>query len=120
MAARIHCAAIEDAERMLLFWEEDQSLPRLPKVARPYFKSSKEWRDSFQECYVRIAMRLQKGLPPQPNCTGEELAFYNILPRVFMLGSGGDRLRATHIHPSEWFHAFRDDNFNDHFPSAAI
>ncbi|KAL3763980.1 hypothetical protein ACHAW5_007599 [Stephanodiscus triporus] len=37
----------------------------------------------------------------------------------FMLGSGGDRLRAAHIHPSEWFHAFRDENFKDHFPSAA-
>jgi hypothetical protein len=24
-------------------------------------------------------MRLQKGLPPKPNCTGEELAFHNIV-----------------------------------------
>ena len=190
MAARIHCAAIEDAERMMEAWKDDRSSPRLPKLARPFFKKSKEWRDSFQECYLRIAMRLQKGLPPRPNCTGEELAFHIIMQRVegdelgtdfdesfdalprfandenysgvkdiavddedvlmlyengdngysdsdsdepsvdnsvlgpgslasFLLGSGGDLMRVAHIHPTEWFHAFRSENFKDHLPDAA-
>ena len=189
MAARIHCAAIEDAERILVQCKELDFPPRLPKVARPFFKKSKEWRESFRECYVRIGMRLQKGLPPSPNCTGEELAFHNIMERVrgdelgiefdesfealprfandenyglindvavddedvlclyedgdngysdsdtdepnvdnsvlgpgslaaFMLGSGGDRMRVSYLHPSEWFHAFRADNVKNHLPNA--
>ena len=52
---------------------------RLPKIARPFFKRSKTWRLAFRDCYARIAMRLQKGIPPSPNCTGEEMAFHNIM-----------------------------------------
>ena len=54
-------------------------MPRLPKIARPFWKRSSEWRRRFAECYRRIAYRLQKGLPPSPNCTGEEMAFHNIM-----------------------------------------
>ena len=164
--------------------------PKLPKVARPFFKRSKEWRESFRDCYLRIGMRLQKGLPPHPNCTGEELALHNIiwiapdadeamtedddfyifkgLPKFpndedymlvldnavddedvmmlyddgdngygdsdnddkdvdnpvlgpgsmasFMLGSGGAAMRAKNLHPGEWFHAFRDEDINNHLP----
>lgn len=79
MAARLHYVALYQADMMIQYFEEDNESPRLPRIARPFFKKSKEWRESFHECYVRIAMRLQKGLPPKPNCTGEELAFHNIV-----------------------------------------
>ena len=78
MAALMHSVAIYAADSMFLD-SEYMDHPPLPRIARPFFKKSKEWRESFRDCYVRIAMRLQKGLPPQPNCTGEELAFRNIL-----------------------------------------
>lgn len=79
MAARLHFVALDNADSMISDFEEDKCSPPLPRIARPFFKKSKEWRESFRDCYVRIAMRLQLGLPPQPNCTGEELAFRNIL-----------------------------------------
>jgi len=34
----------------------------------------------------------------------------------FMLGSGGDAMRVNNLHPSEWFHAFRDEDFRNHLP----
>ena len=176
MAASIHHAATVFSD----FDVDDP--PRLPKVARPFLKQSKEWRESFRDCHLRIAMRLQKGLDPQPNCTGEEMAFHNImylapdaydaiheeideLPENpndeeygmvrengvededvlmlfgdgddddddddevgvdnpvlgpgsvadFMLGSP-DVMRVAHLHPSEWFHAFKEERFRDHLP----
>jgi len=180
MAARIHHVAVVEGDTMLDDWQDCP--PRLPKVARPFFRRSREWRESFRDCYLRIAMRLQKGLPPRPNCTGEEMAFHNILERVpdvdeecedtleslpeypndddfdmvrdcaiqdedvlmliddddddgygfdedepsvdnpvlgpqsmaaFMLGSGGDMMNTAHLHPSEWFHAFKEEHFRD-------
>ncbi|EJK54910.1 hypothetical protein THAOC_25419 [Thalassiosira oceanica] len=75
MAARIHYVAVRDAE----LYDYRECPPRLPKLARPFFKKSKSWRLAFGDCYARIAMRLQRGLPPSPNCTGEELAFHNIM-----------------------------------------
>ena len=176
MAARIHHTAILHSD-IDVDWP-----PRLPKVARPFFKQSREWRESFRDCHLRIAMRIQKGLDPQPNCTGEEMAFHNIvylapdaddaiheeieeIPEnpnddeygkvrengvededvlmlfetgddddddevgvdnpvlgpgsvaAFMLGSP-DALRVAHLHPLEWFHAFKEERFRDHLPSA--
>ena len=182
MAARIHHVAVVDGDTML---ELDDLCPTLPKVARPFFKKSKEWRLSFRDCYLRIALRLQKGLPPRPNCTGEEMALHNIMDRMqdaddaigdeidqlpqypndddfdmvkdcavedldvlmlfedgdpgfddsddddepdvdnsvlapgstaaWMLGSTAETLMNTaHLHPGEWFHAFRNERFNDH------
>ena len=87
MAACLHYVALYQGDMMIQYFEEDNDLPRLPRIARPIFKMSKEWRESFCECYVRIAMRLQKGLPPKPDCTGEELAFHNI---VVIARSEGD------------------------------
>lgn len=83
MAARIHHTALFLADIMLDDVDDSVNcIPRLPRIARPFFKKSNEWRLSFLDCYVRIAMRLQKGLPPKPNCTGEELAFNNIMDAV--------------------------------------
>ncbi len=184
MAAKIHHVAIVDADTLLA--DYGFCPPRLPKIARPFFKRSRKWRLAFRDCYVRIGLRLQKGLPPQPNCTGEEMAFHNIMEQVpdvddvlyddenytnlpeypndndyhlvkdlavqdedvlmlfeqndtgydsnsdedeinvdnalgpgsiadFMLGSGGARVRAVNIHPSDWFKAFRKDRFRDHW-----
>ena len=80
MAARIHHVALFIADIMLEDFDDSiNSEPRLPRIARPFFKKSHEWRLSFRDCYVRVAMRLQKGLPPKPNCTGEEFAFHNIM-----------------------------------------
>ena len=80
MAARIHHVAVVDGDTML---EDIEFMrPCLPKVARPFFKRSAVWRENFRDCYLRIAMRLQKGLPPSPNCTGEEMALHNILERA--------------------------------------
>ncbi len=187
MAARLHHVAIRDGDEMLQYDNWKDNPPSLPKVARPFFKRSKEWRESFRDCYLRIGMRLQKGLPPYPNCTGEELALHHIIhiapdadewdvdgsffkglpkfpndenymllldhaiededvmmlyengdygyddndddnPTVdnpvlgpgsmasFILGSGGDAMRVNNLHPSKWFHAFRDEDFNNHLP----
>lgn len=33
---------------------------------------------------------------------------------AFMLGSGGDMMNTAHLHPSEWFHAFKEEHFRDH------
>ena len=85
MAARIHRTALFLATLMLDYDDDNGILdnaPSLPRIARPFFKNSNEWRLSFRDCYVRIAMRLQKGLPPKPNCTGEELAFHNIMDQA--------------------------------------
>jgi len=83
MAAKIHNQAIVVGDIM---FDDDlsskSSHPRLPKIARPFFQKSEVWRLAFRDCYFRIAMRLQKGLPPQPNCTGEEMAFHNIMDDV--------------------------------------
>jgi len=76
MAMKIHHIAVADAESLI------DIHPRLPKIARPFFKQSKAWRLAFRDCYARIGMRMQKGLPPTPNCTGEEMAFHNIMDRV--------------------------------------
>jgi len=82
MAMKIHNVAFGDAGLLLQDLDCTSSHPRLPKVARPFFKTSENWRLAFRDCYVRIGLRLQKGLDPTPNCTGEEMAFYNIMDRV--------------------------------------
>jgi len=82
MAAKIHHTAVCDGEGLLDDWGIGGSAPRLPKIARPFFRKSQSWRLALRDCYVRIAMRLQNGLPPSPNCTGEELVFHNIMYRV--------------------------------------
>jgi hypothetical protein len=180
MAARIHHTAIVDAEF------DDYWPPRLPNLARPFFKHSKKWRESFRDCYVRIGMRLQKGLLPEPNCTGEEMAFHHIMrhapdaddaigkeidalpekqnddnyemvkdkilldddvmwlfddgnadddddddkirvdkivPRpgsmaAFAFGPHANSFHIAKLHPSEWFHAFSEERYRDHLPSA--
>ena len=184
MAARLHHVAIRDGDEMLDDDDWKNNPPKLPMVARPFFKRSREWRESFRDCYLRIGMRLQKGLPPCPNCTGEELALHNIiwiapdaddgmsedddhyifkgLPTfpndedyslvidnaaedmdVMMLFEHGDNGNwqyddfidedddddyddddedtdadkpISHLHPSNWFHAFREEDFNNHLP----
>lgn len=181
MAAKIHYIAIDDAHSLL------EIHPRLPKIARPFFQKSRVWRLAFRDCYVRIGLRLQKGLPPNPNCTGEEMAFHNIMDRApdaedglfsyehynslpkypnddefetvrdnviedddvlmlfepndhghddssdegdnpdvdnpvlgpgslasFMLGSGGEMMRSSNLHPKDWFLAFDKDPLQDH------
>jgi len=83
MAAKIHHIAINDGQSLFNDLDCDKtSHPRLPKIARPFFQKSNVWRLAFRDCYARIGLRLQKGLPPQPNCTGEEMAFHNIMNRV--------------------------------------
>jgi len=82
MASKIHHQAIVVGDIMFDDLSCRMSHPRLPKIARPFFQKSKVWRLAFRDCYFRIIMRLQKGLPPQPNCTGEEMAFHNIMDGV--------------------------------------
>ena len=53
--------------------------PRLPPRALRLFDNDQAWRVNFRDCYFRIAMRVQKGLPPLPNCRGEEMALHNIM-----------------------------------------
>ena len=189
MAAHLHHVAIRNGKEMLDDWKSH--LPTLPMVACPFFKRSREWQESFRDCYLRIGTRLQKGLPPCPNCTGEELALHNIiyiapdadeamtedddfyifkgLPTFpndenyslvtdnavddidvmmlfedgvngyweynddddtnvdnpipgpgsmasFALGSGGNAMRVNNLHPSKWFHAFSDEDIDNHLP----
>ena len=82
MAMKIHDVAFGDAGLLLQDLDCSISHPRLPKVARPFFKTSEKWRLAFRDCYVRIGLRLQNGLAPTPNCVGEEMAFFNIMDRV--------------------------------------
>ena len=55
---------------------EDDFIVRddLPAVARPFLKQ-RAWRDNFRQCFVRLGLRLMLGKLPEPNCTGEEIAF---------------------------------------------
>jgi len=100
MAARIHHVAVVDGDTML---EDIEFMtPCLPKVARSFFKRSREWRLNFQECYLRIAMRLQKGQPPRPNCTGEEMALHNIIDRAADADDAiGDEIDALPEYPND-------------------
>ena len=34
----------------------------------------------------------------------------------FTLGSGGNAMRVNNLHPSEWFHAFSDEDIDNHLP----
>lgn len=80
MAAKIHCTAIWFGEFMLEEFELGMGDPGLPKIVRKdYYKKSERWRKCFQDCFFRIALRLQNGRLPSPNCTGEEMAFHNIM-----------------------------------------
>jgi hypothetical protein len=82
MACRLHFTAVSwfDSYRSDFVAEYRMGIkPRLPKVAKPFWRQSVSWRENFLACYTRIACRLQKGLEPHPNCTGEEIAFHDIL-----------------------------------------
>mmetsp|Transcript_22518 Transcript_22518/g.44492 ORF Transcript_22518/g.44492 Transcript_22518/m.44492 type:complete len:434 (-) Transcript_22518:216-1517(-) len=76
MAARLHfqaCVCSDDDEL------RHGDMPRLPKIARSFWRKSAAWRLDLMECYRRIACRLAQGMPPSPNCTGEEMALHNII-----------------------------------------
>lgn len=190
MAAMIYTQACYNVDTILRNWNDGRESPDLPRVARPFFKQSEEWRRNYCDCFVRIAMRLQKGLPPKPNCTGEEHAFHRIMEQIESLHGDGDfeeqfeedelpvypadedfsnvrenaveddeyvtylyedgdhgysdsdeddgpvlgraaikkgktdlinmmGIDTGHLHPSEWFHAFKIANFRDHLPNNA-
>ena len=53
----------------------------IPTNARRYLRSA-SWRKSFQQCDFRIYLRLSKGLMPEPNCTGEEMALHTLFDYV--------------------------------------
>ena len=65
------------------------SPPRLPKVARMHWYKSAKWRMNFLECTSRIACRLQLGLDPSPNCTGEEMALHNLIQATWEFHEDG-------------------------------
>ena len=46
---------------------------------RRFWKDDPQWRTEFVECFRRLARRLQLGLGPRPNCTGEEMAWHLII-----------------------------------------
>ena len=106
MAMKIHYTATSYAENLV---EDIDFYPRLPKVARPFFNQSKKWRLAFRDCYARIGLRLQKGLDPSPNCTGEEMAFHNIM---YLATDAEDGLFGDPV-----YHALpeypNDDNYDD-------
>ena len=110
MAMKIHHAAISAAHDLLEDFDSGSlSHPRLPKIARPFFKTSEKWRLAFRDCYARIGLRLQKGLDPSPNCTGEEMAFHNIMhlaPDAEDVYVGEPEYDALPKYPN-------DDNYND-------
>jgi hypothetical protein len=56
--------------------------PDLSKDAESFFKRSFQWREDFTECYMRIGLRLQRGLLPRPNCYVENIAFHNIMKEI--------------------------------------
>jgi hypothetical protein len=160
--------------------------PNLPRIARPFWKKVPRWRRNLIECYRRIACRLYNGLPPSPNCTGEEIAFHNMMSNMdddideniesvnysygltalpvdvrdtdchgvadaavedtdvlmlyaagddgdpdtdddddadlmdpgtmasFLLGPAGTMMGTAHLHPQDWFIAFRNESFGNH------
>ena len=106
MAYLLFSAACYISDTLL---DEANFPPRLPKVARMYWKKSPSWRRGFVECHRRIVCQLRKGLVPQPNCTGEEMALYGIFDLAEDLGRDGiddDKYLALPSNPS-------DEDFRD-------
>jgi len=75
MAYLLHSAACIEGDNT----RYNYATPDLPKNARVFFRHSKKWRQSLSACFFRIAMRLEKGLTPYPNCIGETIAVHNIV-----------------------------------------
>lgn len=53
-------------------------LSQLPLVCRPFITKG-WWVHAYLQCLRRIAARLAKGMPPKPNCTGEEMVLHSLL-----------------------------------------
>jgi hypothetical protein len=47
----------------------------MPAVVQP-FARRKSWMDAYEQAAMRLVKRLEKGMAPQPNCTGTK---YNVL-----------------------------------------
>ena len=92
MAAKIHRRALlhaENIETQILDvnnvgLDDIDASPRLylPGVARPFWNRSARWRGAFRHCFLRLAQRLEKGLLPKPQCTGEEMALHELMKDV--------------------------------------
>ena len=80
MAAKVHRCTLSRAECMKSMGKD--YFARLPRLAKPFWNRSPQWREAYYHCFLRIALRLQQGRAPEPNCTGEEIAFHQIMGDV--------------------------------------
>lgn len=49
--------------------DEMQLQEDLPACVQPYAQQE-EWQEAYRQAAMRLVARLEKGLPPHPNCTG--------------------------------------------------
>jgi hypothetical protein len=49
--------------------DTDVVLIDMPGVVQPYAKG-KHWMEAYEQAAMRLVRRFEKGLKPQPNCTG--------------------------------------------------
>jgi hypothetical protein len=49
--------------------EPDHAIEEMPPVVQP-FAQRKQWMDAHEQAAMRLVRRLEKGMKPQPNCTG--------------------------------------------------
>eukprot|EP00928_Gymnodinium_smaydae_P054846 TRINITY_DN38547_c0_g1_i1.p1 TRINITY_DN38547_c0_g1~~TRINITY_DN38547_c0_g1_i1.p1 ORF type:complete len:441 (+),score=59.63 TRINITY_DN38547_c0_g1_i1:66-1325(+) len=93
---------------------EADGCPFFQKTAKPYWEQSAAWRCSYVECYARIAMRLEKGLMPTPNCTGEEVALRNILNAAEGTEHDYEEYHSLPVFPNDTnFDLLREELFED-------
>mmetsp|Transcript_47666 Transcript_47666/g.112181 ORF Transcript_47666/g.112181 Transcript_47666/m.112181 type:complete len:312 (-) Transcript_47666:20-955(-) len=80
----------------------------LPIGARALYRSSSSFRENLSQCCLRIACRLNKGMWPEPNCTGEEVVFHIAMDMVpdNMRECWAESLEELPAYPED--HKFRD------------
>ena len=85
-AAHIYDTLMYNAEESMIYlnWKKGRQVPDLPQEAEPFFIRSLEWRNDFTACYMRIGLRLQKGIRPRPNCYGENISFHNFMKEILV------------------------------------
>jgi hypothetical protein len=68
MACRLHHAGTIYVDVVCEDWN-GMAIREMPPVVQPYAQHE-QWMDAYREAAMRLVKRLEKGLEPQPNCTG--------------------------------------------------
>jgi hypothetical protein len=69
MACRLHAAGCFYVDEYCRGGDPDCVRDDMPGVVQPYAKG-KQWMEAYEQAAMRLVRRFEKGLEPQPNCTG--------------------------------------------------